>query len=283
MGFISILPIASSAQSLSFVYFKSEIGSGLQDGYTYARLSDSQHGGITGRIVEAVVPSIQIALLPDTADIAEPDVEFTVQIGVADAGASGLSEFQAIRAGGSERTVMLISSDGSVGELVTTPLTDDTVHVSIPVGEFETEATVAAGGVAFHPVLNGVTTVSAQISAFMTTDAGFVDVQVIGDLTGVGDDVPPARLVLEQNIPNPFNPVTTIRFALPSASRVTLAVYDVKGRCIATLVDGRLPAGERRVEWNARDSRGNPVSSGVYFYRIQTNGKTMSRKMVLLR
>jgi hypothetical protein len=233
--------------------------------------------------VDVVMPAIQIASLPDTADIAEPDVDFTVQIGLADAGATVLSEFQTIRAGGTARSVTLISSDGSIGELVTTPLTDDTVQVSIPVGGFETEATVAAGGVAFHPVLNGVTTVSATIPGFLTTDAGMVDVQVIGDLTGIGDDVPPARLVLDQNIPNPFNPVTTIRFTLPSPSRVTLKVYDVKGRHIATLIDGRLPAGERRVEWNARDSRGNPVSSGVYFYRIQTGSETMSRKMVLLR
>ena len=219
----------------------------------------------------------------DTADVAEPDVEFTAQIGVAATGGSSLIEFQSIRAGGTPRAVTLISSDGSIGELVTTSETDDTVEVSIPVGGFETAGTVAAGGVAFHPVLNGVTTVSAQIPGFLITDAGMVDVQVIGDLTGVGDDVPPARLALEQNIPNPFNPVTRIRFSLRVASHVTLTVYDVKGRHIITLIDGHLPRGERSVEWNARDSHGNPVGSGVYFYRLQTGDRSLSRKMVLLR
>ncbi|UCH83657.1 MAG: T9SS type A sorting domain-containing protein, partial [Candidatus Latescibacterota bacterium] len=233
--------------------------------------------------IDIVTPALQIASLPDTADVAEPDVDFLVQIGISDASGSSLVEFQPIRAGGNAQTVTLISSDGSIGELVTLSATDDTVEVSLPVGGFETAGAVASGGVAFHPVFNGVTAVSAQIPGFLTTDAGSVTVQVIGDLTGINDDVPPADLVLEQNIPNPFNPVTTIRFSLPSPSRVRLVVYDVKGRHIATLIDERLPAGQRRVAWNGRDSRGNPVSSGVYFYRLKTEDKTLSRKMVLLR
>lgn len=72
----------------------------------------------------------------------------------------------------------------------------------------------------------------------------------------------PAVYSLSQNYPNPFNPSTTIEYGLPFASKVQLAVFDVLGRNIATLYDGEQSAGYQRLRWNA------PVSTGVYFYRI---------------
>ncbi|UCG50542.1 MAG: T9SS type A sorting domain-containing protein [Candidatus Latescibacterota bacterium] len=234
-------------------------------------------------VVDVVTPAVQIALLPDSADIVEPDVEFVVQIGVANAGGSSLEQFQPIRAGGTARTVTLISSDGSIGELATTTETEDTVEVSIPVGGFETAGTVASGGVAFHPVSNGVTTVSAEIFGFTTTDAGSVDVRVVGDPTGIEDDVPPARLALDQNHPNPFNPSTTISFTLPTRTKTVLSIYNVEGKLVATLVDETLDAGFKDVTWHGKDVRGNQVSTGVYFYRLTAGNQTLTKKMVLLK
>jgi hypothetical protein len=88
----------------------------------------------------------------------------------------------------------------------------------------------------------------------------------------------PKSFSLAQNYPNPFNPNTEISFALPVASRVELTVYNVLGQTVTTLVDGDMPAGEHIVSWNA-----SSVSSGVYFYRLSTNGFVETKKMMLLK
>lgn len=93
----------------------------------------------------------------------------------------------------------------------------------------------------------------------------------------------PERFVLEQNTPNPFNPRTTIRFTIPATGIVNLAIYDVNGRLVRTLVDGTVEAGMHEVVWDARDERGHEVASGVYLYRL-TNGRDVSvKRMTLVR
>jgi hypothetical protein len=95
---------------------------------------------------------------------------------------------------------------------------------------------------------------------------------------------PASRLMLDQNRPNPFNPTTTISFSLPEACEVRLEVYDVSGRLVARLVDGRkLGAGTHEADWNGRDVSGGTAASGVYIYRLIAGKETISRKMVLLR
>jgi agmatine deiminase len=96
-------------------------------------------------------------------------------------------------------------------------------------------------------------------------------------------ETPGARLALEQNHPNPFNPSTTIRFNLPEVGFVTLKIYDASGREIATLVDGIRSEGAHSVDWNGRNSLGTPMNSGVYFYELRTAKGLESRKMILIR
>jgi hypothetical protein len=97
-------------------------------------------------------------------------------------------------------------------------------------------------------------------------------------------ETPPAYCnELLQNYPNPFNPVTTISYYLPDAARVTLNIYDVSGHRIACLVDEYQEKGRHYIQWNGEDSSGIPVSSGVYFYRMQADKETITRKMALLR
>ena len=91
------------------------------------------------------------------------------------------------------------------------------------------------------------------------------------------------RLGLSQNFPNPFNPKTTIGFSLPSALDVDLSVFDVQGRRVATLVEGRCDAGEHLATWNGMDDRGHRAASGVYWYRLSVGEKVLARKMVLLK
>ena len=107
---------------------------------------------------------------------------------------------------------------------------------------------------------------------------------------GVATDVaasdaaaPPRVLRLDQNRPNPFNPVTTISFDVPHRSEVSLTLFNVQGRRVRTLVDGERNAGAYRVVWDGTDESGRSVASGVYFYRLESDGKTEHRKMTLLR
>ncbi|MFQ5599621.1 MAG: FlgD immunoglobulin-like domain containing protein, partial [Candidatus Krumholzibacteriia bacterium] len=89
---------------------------------------------------------------------------------------------------------------------------------------------------------------------------------------------------LDQNRPNPFNPRTSLRFALESPDHVTLAIYDVLGRRVRTLIDDVLGAGPHVDFWDGLDERGVQVASGVYLYKLTTgSGFGQSRKMVLLR
>ncbi len=90
-------------------------------------------------------------------------------------------------------------------------------------------------------------------------------------------------LELYQNSPNPFNPRTTISFTLPERARVTLAIYDVKGSLVRTLVDDTIGEWYQERVWDGRDASGNRVSSGVYFYRLTAGDKTLTKRMVLLK
>jgi peptidase C25-like protein/VCBS repeat protein/flagellar hook capping protein FlgD/fibronectin type III domain protein len=96
---------------------------------------------------------------------------------------------------------------------------------------------------------------------------------------------PPARPMLGQNRPNPFNPVTVIPFAVPGAEplEVRLRVYDVSGRLVATLLSRRLDPGYHEVRWNGRGDRGEALASGVYFYRAEIGRERLTRKMALLK
>lgn len=95
--------------------------------------------------------------------------------------------------------------------------------------------------------------------------------------------LPAAAMVLDQNVPNPFNPTTVIRFSLSSPAPVKLMVYDARGQLVRTLVDENRGVGPHDVVWDGRDAGGDAVSSGIYFYRIEAGSFIQSRKMVLLK
>ncbi|MBI4549252.1 MAG: T9SS type A sorting domain-containing protein [Ignavibacteriae bacterium] len=111
--------------------------------------------------------------------------------------------------------------------------------------------------------------------------------QILVDVNSNGKTIP-SQAGLSQNYPNPFNPITTIRYELPRESYVTLKVFDVLGREVATLVDRRKPAGRYEVEWDA-ESRTSGVStrgghaSGVYFYLLKAGDFIQSKKLTFMR
>ncbi len=113
-----------------------------------------------------------------------------------------------------------------------------------------------------------------------SVDFDYLTVKFTQGPVSVDDQEPtvPASLMLHQNYPNPFNPSTTISYQLPTQSYVTLKVFDVLGREVATLVDDRLNAGEYSVVWNAGDA-----ASGVYMYQLRVDGTVMSKRMLLIK
>jgi len=88
---------------------------------------------------------------------------------------------------------------------------------------------------------------------------------------------------LRQNYPNPFNPSTQIEFELQRRSITRLTVYNILGQQVRNLVNAELSAGQHRITWDGSDDAGDLVSTGIYFYRIEAEGFTESRKMVLLK
>ena len=114
-------------------------------------------------------------------------------------------------------------------------------------------------------------------SASNTNEIGFW-YQPGGILTGIEDDLLPTRNWLAQNHPNPFNPVTLLRFSVHRRTRVTLRIYNAAGREVRTLVDAELDPGFYTEVMDARE-----LASGVYFCRMVCDGFTETRKLVLLK
>jgi len=108
------------------------------------------------------------------------------------------------------------------------------------------------------------------------------EIQIVGEGAGMVTFVQPREQILLpdgiqlcQNYPNPFNPSTTIVFSLPKAGHVRLTLHDIIGQEIETLVDGEVPAGQHKLHWTAKN-----LASGVYIYRMQTDGFIESKKLI---
>jgi hypothetical protein len=114
-------------------------------------------------------------------------------------------------------------------------------------------------------------------------DAKIINVELTVAYVGENGGEIPMVVELKGNYPNPFNPETEIAFRLPSAMEVELKVYNYKGQLVKTIAEANFPAGDHALVWNGTSNDGNSVSSGIYFYKLNAGGLTLSRKMVLLK
>jgi len=94
---------------------------------------------------------------------------------------------------------------------------------------------------------------------------------------------PEPNVLYARNYPNPFNPETTIHFNIPTKGKTTVEVFNIKGQLVKTLLNDSVNAGEHRVTWSGLDNNGASVTSGVYFYRVQTESDSLVNKMILLK
>jgi len=93
----------------------------------------------------------------------------------------------------------------------------------------------------------------------------------------------PNQLILHHNHPNPFNPVTTLRYDLPEDALVNITIYDMMGWVVSNLVSSQQNAGYKSIQWNATNNQGQPVSAGLYLYTIEAGEFRQTKKMVLLK
>ncbi len=160
-------------------------------------------------------------------------------------------------------------------------------RIGLAAGEWGTVLYTKDGGLSWETIRsatsNYLTSVSflTSRSAIATGEGGTILRLTLDEPLSVGDtkqEQLPEKVELFQNYPNPFNPSTIIRFSLPSASEIKLVVFDILGREIHTLVNGHQQAGYHSIEWKPES-----LSSGIYFYQLQTPTSSITRKLLLLR
>ena len=96
-------------------------------------------------------------------------------------------------------------------------------------------------------------------------------------------DYIPTDYFLKQNYPNPFYPITTIRYEIPEDSFVNITIYDMIGNVVKNLVHNNQSSGYKSIQWDAANNQGEPVSAGVYLYKIQAGDFVDTKKMILLK
>jgi len=156
--------------------------------------------------------------------------------------------------------------------------TSDSGTFSVPVHAHNLSLSMSAGGYR-----------SAYVRFSLVPDQVTDTLILLSTMTGVERNDRPREVLLLRGYPNPFNPRTTIVFALPVGGKVTLQVFNTLGREIAELVRGPRQAGEYQVSWNGTDDDGNAVASGVYLVRLQLEDvsdnapRVKTTKILLLR
>jgi hypothetical protein len=109
------------------------------------------------------------------------------------------------------------------------------------------------------------------------------EVSVVSGIFDQNQPIVADEFVLENNYPNPFNPVTTIDFKVPKTSDISIVVYNTLGQKVRTLVDASMPAGKHSVTWDGKNDIGNMLPTGMYFYTLEAAATKITKKMVLIK
>jgi subtilisin-like proprotein convertase family protein len=173
-------------------------------------------------------------------------------------------------------TVMLHNNTGgSADNIITTYDTPTAVDGPGTMNDFDTQAPAGQWTLLVRDLVSVDTGTLNQWCVILT---------IAQPIVGVEENVPvPPATMLFAPRPNPFNPMTTVRYDVSAPGRVLLAVYDASGRLVRKLQDGFLPAGRYQALWDGMNDAGSRVGSGVYFARLQTGSRSFGSKMVVLK
>ena len=184
--------------------------------------------------------------------------------------------------------INLSATDEGGDDLTFSATSSDPDNVTVSVGDpsVDNDTTTAVLTLSFTEEWSG----SAFVTAFVCDgvpshcDSETFLVSVEQGQLGVDDIVVlPEVFVLRQNYPNPFNPVTTIAYDIPKITKVRIDMYNILGQKVRTLVNGTHQPGVYHIRWNGTNDFGNPVSSGMYFYRISSEEFISVKKLVLMK
>ncbi len=162
------------------------------------------------------------------------------------------------------------------------PDTEGSFPVSIEMGRHDFVFTVDLSGTLVYENLR-VTAYLQDVDTREVLQAGTEFLDALDTIVSAVGDVPASRVELDDCVPNPFNPSTSVAFRLSATDRVALAVYALDGKRVATLHRGILDAGEHRVAWPGTDDSGRALPSGAYFLRLTATGASLTRPMMLVR
>ena len=173
--------------------------------------------------------------------------------------------------GGSDALVAMLDSDGNWQWAVQAGGISDEIGYGIALNNTG------------NSYVTGFFGATATFGSYMITSSGYIDIYVakLNDYVFAENVLISTEIGLS-NYPNPFNPTTTISFSIPEESKVELSVFNIKGQKIRSLLSDQITAGEHSIVWNGDDESSSFVSSGVYLYKLNVNGKTEAVKKCLL-
>jgi hypothetical protein len=249
-------PVSTGANTFKWVYTKDY---STVSGYDTAWIDDIVFP-LSG---DSSVPIFYVPVQGLSFEIDQLNVPFTQELVVRNLGAAALTG--------------TITVPAMVDMMFNGTPVSDSYSYSIPAGQngvFSIGITLTAPTVFNGTIVitsNDINNPSQVVALYVTTSSN-------DDANGI-----PAVTRLEGNYPNPFNPSTTVRYALKDAGKVSISIYNLKGQLVKTLVNENKKAGNHNVVWNGNDDSGKPVSSGVYMYRMQATGVNQTRKMMLMK
>ncbi|MGH7492351.1 MAG: CHRD domain-containing protein [bacterium] len=213
------------------------------------------------------LPAVQLVTLAEIASNGEAYESELIRVEGLSINPAGDAAFVAART-----YLITDASDPSGAVALRTPAASDTEIEGVP---------IPTGGAIFEGVLGQFNSTDPaagyQLSPVLATDV----------VLSTGVDEPgselPDRFALLQNYPNPFNPTTIIRYDLPQAGYVKLVIYNLLGKAVRALVNAKEAPGFKQVTWDGANDAGERVTSGIYIYRIETEGFAATRKLMLLR
>lgn len=255
-------------------------------------LNDELYDIVGGTLGQLTLPVVHY----DFCNAIFQPVEVVFQLDFNNTAWAGIDEFDVVSVNGTPNNAEPPTFDWSVPSLNT--MADDGTGYDAVAGDRIYTASVvfpdtSAQNIEYKYLFNDVYECSTQGNRTASLDPDNydavgtpqflpVDVFQICSVTGVPQS-PVARLALEQNSPNPFNPSTEIRFDVPRAGQGSLVIYSLRGERVRELRSGAFPAGPGSAVWNGLTDDGRLAGSGVYLYRLEVAGQVQSRRMVLLK
>jgi len=199
-------------------------------------------------------------------------------------GTRGLSAQQTIEVNETNRQIHIALDYGELAPLIPGRGPLATITFEVFPGSPEELVVIDSGSyLGIQPLTFHQTTAAGGVSYAPFFLAGYVDIKAPTDIVEIESEILPDEYALAQNHPNPFNPATSISFDLPTASYVSLEVYNILGRHVRNLVNEELAAGRYTVNFDGCSDRGEELASGLYLYKIKAGDFTGSKKMMMLK